>query len=449
MIDHAELISEYLDDRITAARFDDLQNVLRSDPALRRQLLDRAVIDQHLREPISLANGAESDDSAWWNGYNEVDSPSPAHHSWRWQPVAAMAALICLVGLIGLITTTTNSPQQPTPAAVQGPSAVALLTNSHGAVFADDSQPTSLGGRLSAGPIRLVSGTAQVMFDSTAVVDLVGPCEFEIVGPNRGQLRHGEARAFVPAAASGFTLATPHGSIVDLGTAFEVTVDPPNDTIVRVIEGRVAVLDINGLNRNFLAGDEVSLNDQGITSVRQNLLIVDVESNSGHEYTIEHHALNEDAPAHSDRNYQWNGLDDSGIPAALHGADYVRTAMSDKNKYDLHVTVTLSRPARLYVFLSDRCPVPTWVTEQGFVDTGWKIGLDAAAGGKPLAIGPGQSIDVPYTIWAMNVPEAGRVTFGPVQAEPNPQAGTYGIAATPLPENDETTGLSKPALQPQ
>jgi hypothetical protein len=71
------------------------------------------------------------------------------------------------------------------------------------------------------------------------VVDLIGPCEFEMTGPNRGKLATGRIAAYVPERARGFTLDLPNGGrLVDLGTRFELRVDETGSTL-QVFEGRV------------------------------------------------------------------------------------------------------------------------------------------------------------------------------------------------------------------
>jgi len=131
---------------------------------------------------------------------------------------------------------TPNPEPSPTP-----PPSVATLTDSRGATFADTPGPMNLGASLPPGPIKLTSGTAQLMFASTATVDLQGPCEFEMTGPNRGRLTSGSLKASVPEAAKGFTIDLPDGSrLVDLGTAFGVRVNAAGDATVHVTEGRVA-----------------------------------------------------------------------------------------------------------------------------------------------------------------------------------------------------------------
>lgn len=441
MTDPVELISEYLDGCITPARFDALQHWMRDDPQARRRLLTRVVIDQHLREPVNALDTLD-DAVAWRIRDEEASAGSFRGFRGRWLGAAALAAMVCIAGVIGLFLT--MRPPASAPVYRQQSASVAMLTDTENAVFSEDISRMQLGGELRPGPIRLVSGTAQLMFNSTAVVDLVGPCEFEIVGSNRGQLHRGKVRAFVPGRAVGFTVATPHASVVDLGTAFNVNVDEQADqTFVRVIEGHVAVIDLNGARQSYWGGDEISLGDQGVMAVHRDMTIVDVRANSGRAYTIVPQALAEDVQAHTDRHYEWNGVSETGMPEALRGADYVMTAMADKVNHQLQVEVTISRPAVLYVFISAMGPAPAWLTERGFTKTGWQIGLDNVdnAHGKALGVGPGRSIDLIYNVWSRTMTQAGRVTLGPAQLQNHDKVGTYGIAATPLPEPAD---LSKP-----
>lgn len=91
------------------------------------------------------------------------------------------------------------------------------------------------------GPIRLVSGEAQITFASGAIVTLHAPAELEVLSAERVFLRHGRITPFVPPAAHGFTVVSPSGEVVDLGTEFTVGVDAAGRTDVFVIDGEVDV----------------------------------------------------------------------------------------------------------------------------------------------------------------------------------------------------------------
>jgi hypothetical protein len=137
---------------------------------------------------------------------------------------------------------------------------VALLTNTENAVFANGFESAPLGSELPAGPIQLTAGKAQIMFASTAVVDLTGPCEFEMTEPNRGRLTSGKLKAYVPQRARGFTVDLPHGArVVDLGTRFEVAIVSPSVSRVLVLEGAVEVQPARGQAQTLRANQQASL----------------------------------------------------------------------------------------------------------------------------------------------------------------------------------------------
>jgi len=117
---------------------------------------------------------------------------------------------------------------------------VARITGARQAVFDGQSDATRIGYELLDGEsIALRSGLAEVTFASGAVVTLAGPVQFVASSANAGNLVRGKLSASVPQQAVGFEIATESGTVVDLGTEFDVTVDNRGHTDVRVIEGRV------------------------------------------------------------------------------------------------------------------------------------------------------------------------------------------------------------------
>lgn len=97
------------------------------------------------------------------------------------------------------------------------------------------------GAALPSGPLRLAQGAAMVRFSSGALVTVNAPAAVEILGPNRLFLRQGGIVPFVPPKASGFTVVSPNGEVIDLGTEFSVRVDRDGGTDVYVIDGEVDV----------------------------------------------------------------------------------------------------------------------------------------------------------------------------------------------------------------
>lgn len=175
----------------------------------------------------------------------------------RWAALAAMIALAALTWIL-LAPESQTSPKQPSNAAPETAPPVATLTDySEAAEFGDSAsgdQPPPLGGALRPGRISLASGQAQIMFNSTAVVDLTGPCVFEMTGSNRGRLESGMLDVYVPNRARGFTVDLPDGTrIIDLGTRFTVSIEDGGRYRLEVIEGTVAAENPQG-RRTITAG---------------------------------------------------------------------------------------------------------------------------------------------------------------------------------------------------
>jgi ferric-dicitrate binding protein FerR (iron transport regulator) len=117
---------------------------------------------------------------------------------------------------------------------------VATLTDDDRARW--DGEPfDGQGNHVASGPLRLTEGAAQVTFASGAIVALHAPVEIEILSADRVFLRSGRITPYVPAPAHGFTVVSPSGEIIDLGTEFTVGVDAAGRTDVFVIDGEVDV----------------------------------------------------------------------------------------------------------------------------------------------------------------------------------------------------------------
>jgi hypothetical protein len=97
------------------------------------------------------------------------------------------------------------------------------------------------GQRLGATVLQVRSGDLQLTMASGAVVDVYAPSRIELVGENALHLWQGEIAAHVPTEAVGFQVLTPTALITDLGTTFDVLVDPAGVTEIEVRGGQVSV----------------------------------------------------------------------------------------------------------------------------------------------------------------------------------------------------------------
>jgi hypothetical protein len=243
----------------------DALNLLRDDPAARRRYLDLVALQIMLHEKLEGEQKVAGVQGSGF-GVQRENSKFETRNSKQKitaQPrfaagesssfvfrvpsfIAAVAAIIALALTAWFLFSPEPRTLNPEPSAVPA-AAVAMLSDlSADATFADAAEPMKLGGDLSRGSLDLVSGTAQVMFRSGAVVDLIGPCSLEMTGNNRGFLRRGTLTAFVSEPARGFTVEAPRGvKVVDLGTRFLMSVDSADNTELVVLEGLVQLSGVN------------------------------------------------------------------------------------------------------------------------------------------------------------------------------------------------------------
>ena len=92
-----------------------------------------------------------------------------------------------------------------------------------------------------SGPMTISRGLVRLDFSSGARVAVEGPAQLELVDEMRLVLHRGVVTATVPESASGFVIDTDSAHVVDLGTAFGVSVNDSGLTDVCVFEGEVEV----------------------------------------------------------------------------------------------------------------------------------------------------------------------------------------------------------------
>jgi len=322
----------------------------------------------------------------------------------------------------------------------------------------------------------LNQGAVELSLINGTLAQLEAPLIIEMVSLNCARVLRGRITVDVPEGEDGFIVETAAAEVVDLGTTFSVDVADSGDTDVIVFQGKVDVNlsrhqienNVAGLsaNKRLYRGEAVRVSEDGTMSrivnvrrtdftERQSRLpvIKEVRDNVVREETIKYYeivteGMREDAAVFVDRSYEWNGVDAQGIPSHLLNGDYVKTFNDDKVVQDLVITVTVERPAVLYLLVDDRLKQTSWLSNQ-FEDTGYNIGVDEGPhipnDVREIASGPGQSIDQVHSIWKCREFVNDSITIGPSsQLSPElrslgPKAGLnmFGIVAVPIPSGDQ------------
>jgi len=163
-----------------------------------------------------------------------VAAQQPVRVRSRWKDYAAVAAATLLFSLVLQIILRRPEPKEP---AIAVP--VATLVRSDRVRWEPERRMDD-GQRLHPGSLRLGAGRAVVLFDGGAIVALHGPADVEIESRGALRVRHGRVNVRAEHEAAGFTVRTPAGDVVDLGTEFVVAVEISGTTEIHVQEGEVA-----------------------------------------------------------------------------------------------------------------------------------------------------------------------------------------------------------------
>lgn len=220
--DHLELIRDYLDDRIDADGLARLNQLLESDHDARAEFRAMATMEEGLRD-LSIST--------------EIPFPEPKRSKRRIRVehlgIAALFVLcLALAVLLG----------QKAGFEDEWGDAIARIEFLSDDVRFDPSQqlPTTEDSLLGKGWVQLERGRMKILFRSGATVEAEGPAALGIDTPMRAYLDFGKVRVHAPKAGRDFVVATESMEVVDLGTRFEVEVDPQSrESNVSVIEGLV------------------------------------------------------------------------------------------------------------------------------------------------------------------------------------------------------------------
>lgn len=341
--------------------------------------------------------------------------------------------------------------------------------------------------------LRFLKGSIEVVFSQGVHVILEGPAEMTIDGPLSVTIKQGRVMTRVGKEGIGFTVNTPTGRIVDQGTEFGVDINPEKGVKVVVFDGKVDVYPESSPTSMMVSmkqGEALSIEKSGdilpvkmieaghflssaqyraqafgkettktIVSVTDNIR----DAGASKFYEIVHRGFREDAPAYVDRQHEWNGVDENGLPKTLLDGDYIRTFNNDRLLKEYQMTVEVGVPAHLYVLLDRRSPVPDWL-QKDFdkteivvgIDESWSrhleshiIHLKRSTGARTeeeldalfntsssvrKGSGPGVSIDNKFDVWVKTVLQPGKVVLGALDSGARGN-NHYGIVAVPLFQN--------------
>jgi hypothetical protein len=216
------LFDDYCDDRIDPEGLAELEAILRAEPGARGDFVEYL----QLHAELGFSARARRAASAALSRFEKAEPVRP-----RWIPPTrwmAAAALVLASTGFGLGSWAWWSSR---PAGADAREPVAWLLNAQDCRWAGGGEPGepdggSPGRDMRAGKVlRLERGLAEVEFERGARVILKGPARLELISGNAARLYSGSMTAKVPPSAHGFSVDSPQGHVVDLGTEFGLAVE--------------------------------------------------------------------------------------------------------------------------------------------------------------------------------------------------------------------------------
>ena len=186
---------------------------LESDPEARHYLVERAVLHAGLRQSLSRRSLSE------WAVSRAQAKELPRRRYARGPVLAWLAASACLLAVVigGMIS---SRPY-------------ATVTVGIGTAGLD-------AGRAVRGETyELAAGVLELETRRGAQIVIEAPATFRFESPQRLRMTKGRIAADVPPQAKGFTVVTPSGEAIDLGTRFAVDVPASGAAEVHVFSGEV------------------------------------------------------------------------------------------------------------------------------------------------------------------------------------------------------------------
>jgi ferric-dicitrate binding protein FerR (iron transport regulator) len=248
------LISRYLDGELNDAEVAQLAKELRDDPGLVDRLVVGGFIHSQLLNWLNQdgdhGHGAAtpaadersrmaSDELFVSTKLRETrinsPAPPPGHSEPRrsilrhrsWGSIAAALFIAMSISALGYFIATR-------------PTIVGQLTESSSAQWTESDVRMGTGSLLQKGQnLVLLRGSAVITFVSGAKVYIEGPTSLRLLSRNELELINGRVAAKVPHQAVGFAVTSSLGRIVDLGTAFTLSLKAEKSFELYVFEGLV------------------------------------------------------------------------------------------------------------------------------------------------------------------------------------------------------------------
>ena len=257
-----QLLDMAIERSCTDAEQQELVQLLEENPARRRAVIDQLFVHSLLQwQSEDISDELE----ALRHAAPECQIPGEAFrpkarsfsHPWLW---AAAAVLLCAACYGGWQSLRAHSTQGEL---------VAEIAENRAVIWSDRCTALRDGHAIVPGRLEMKSGTLTLRFRSGATISANGGASMRIESDMHVKLDDGQATAYVPQWAKGFTIETPDAKVVDLGTRFGVAARSDKQTDVVVFEGKVDVTPTSGkqpLQMRLTQGEAARIDSEGAIS---------------------------------------------------------------------------------------------------------------------------------------------------------------------------------------
>jgi len=235
--DFRQNVQDYLEGRATSEQLARLNQQLRIDPEARRAFREMLNLDSSLMEatkemlPETAEAATPSDPKLPLERQPKNNRTTPGdfrRSRLRGSFTFLIAASVLIVA--GSLVWLAESPK------------FAVVQSAAGA------QGLSAGMTLGGESHSLQAGTVQLVTPLGTQIVIEAPALFYFESAQRLQLKHGRLAADVPPEAHGFTVVTPTGQAIDLGTKFGVDMPEAGEAEIHVFQGEVVAQSTEGGN---------------------------------------------------------------------------------------------------------------------------------------------------------------------------------------------------------
>ncbi|WP_013629533.1 LamG-like jellyroll fold domain-containing protein [Rubinisphaera brasiliensis] len=260
------LIFQAIDQSITLADFERLQDLIETDPEVRQEYLRAVRLCDTLHDiGMEPDRSRHSSDAIKPNGSGVMLRPSSLSSIAQWS-AACLAFLVVgatafWAGQINNVTPeapVAENPPQPTVPREAHMAGHATLRRAFDVDWEDESSSWREGDILPGGILAFDAGVAEIDFFCGATLIVEGPARLDIQSDWSVTALEGRIRANVPPAARGFIVKAAESEIIDLGTEFAVEVTADN-AHVTVLDGEVKLRGGQHNGTHLLTGDGRSL----------------------------------------------------------------------------------------------------------------------------------------------------------------------------------------------